>query len=62
MFPLGGLTKAQVRALAGAADLATQARRDSQGICFLGKVGGLGGGGGQGRGGEGGGGGGPGWP
>lgn len=31
-------TLPQVRALAEAAALATQARRDSQGICFLGKV------------------------
>jgi hypothetical protein len=29
----------QVRTLAAAAGLATQARKDSQGICFLGKVG-----------------------
>ncbi len=39
MFPLAPLTKAGVRALAAAAELPTQARRDSQGICFLGKVG-----------------------
>ncbi|KAF8071281.1 mnmA [Scenedesmus sp. PABB004] len=38
MFPLGGLTKPHVRALAAAAGLATSARKDSQGICFLGKV------------------------
>ncbi|GBF98571.1 tRNA (5-methylaminomethyl-2-thiouridylate)-methyltransferase [Raphidocelis subcapitata] len=38
MFPLGALTKAQVRALAVAAGLATSGRKDSQGICFLGKV------------------------
>ncbi len=38
MFPIGALTKAQVRALAAAAGLATQSRPDSQGICFLGKV------------------------
>eukprot|EP00887_Chlorella_sp_A99_P003754 scaffold7.g3754.t1 len=38
MFPLGCLAKAQVRALAAAARLPNQARRDSQGICFLGKV------------------------
>ncbi|KAK9818663.1 hypothetical protein WJX74_000884 [Apatococcus lobatus] len=38
MFPLGALTKAQVRQLAAAADLPNQARRDSQGICFLGKL------------------------
>jgi tRNA-specific 2-thiouridylase len=38
MFPLGAFTKPQVRALAAAAGLATSARKDSQGICFLGKV------------------------
>jgi tRNA U34 2-thiouridine synthase MnmA/TrmU len=38
MFPLGCLTKPQVRALAVAAGLATSGRKDSQGICFLGKV------------------------
>ncbi|GLI67478.1 hypothetical protein VaNZ11_011695 [Volvox africanus] len=38
MFPLGWLTKAQVRKLAAAADLANKNRKDSQGICFLGKV------------------------
>lgn len=31
-------TVAQVRALATAAGLATSGRKDSQGICFLGKV------------------------
>ncbi|KAF6260585.1 tRNA-specific 2-thiouridylase [Scenedesmus sp. NREL 46B-D3] len=38
MFPLGPFTKPQVRALAAAAGLATSGRKDSQGICFLGKV------------------------
>ena len=38
MFPLAPLTKGGVRALAAAAQLPTKARRDSQGICFLGKV------------------------
>ncbi|KAI7843379.1 hypothetical protein COHA_002977 [Chlorella ohadii] len=38
LFPLGHLTKPQVRALAEAADLPNKARKDSQGICFLGKV------------------------
>lgn len=38
MFPLAPLTKGGVRALAAAEALPTQARRDSQGICFLGKV------------------------
>lgn len=31
-------TPPQVRALAAAADLPNKARKDSQGICFLGKV------------------------
>jgi hypothetical protein len=38
LFPLGCLTKAQVRELAKAAALPASGRRDSQGICFLGKV------------------------
>ena len=38
LFPLGALTKPQVRALAVAAALPNQDRKDSQGICFLGKV------------------------
>ncbi|KAK9811246.1 hypothetical protein WJX72_000616 [[Myrmecia] bisecta] len=38
MFPLGPLTKDKVRQLAVAAGLPNQARKDSQGICFLGKV------------------------
>lgn len=37
-FPLGHLTKEEVRGLARAADLPNQDRKDSQGICFLGKV------------------------
>ena len=37
-FPIGHLTKADVRALAREFDLPTQDRRDSQGICFLGKI------------------------
>ena len=37
-FPLGGLTKPQVRALAAAAALPNHSRKDSQGICFLGRV------------------------
>ncbi|CAI6008540.1 unnamed protein product [Closterium sp. NIES-65] len=36
MFPLGALTK--VRQLAAAFNLPNQSRKDSQGICFLGKV------------------------
>ncbi|GAX81421.1 hypothetical protein CEUSTIGMA_g8851.t1 [Chlamydomonas eustigma] len=38
MFPLGPLNKTQVRQLANIADLANKNRKDSQGICFLGKV------------------------
>jgi len=38
LFPLGHLTKRQVRQLARDFDLPNQARRDSQGICFLGKI------------------------
>ena len=37
-FPLGGLHKRQVRALAEARGLAPSRRPDSQGICFLGKL------------------------
>jgi tRNA-specific 2-thiouridylase len=37
LFPLENLTKTEVRALAVRHNLATQARKDSQGICFLGK-------------------------
>lgn len=36
--PLGPLTKREVRALAQHLGLATQSRKDSQGLCFLGKV------------------------
>ena len=38
MFPLGALTKAEVRSLASAYDLPNRDRKDSQGICFLGKI------------------------
>lgn len=38
LFPLGHLTKGRVRALARDFGLPNQARRDSQGICFLGKI------------------------
>ncbi|EIE25683.1 5-methylaminomethyl-2-thiouridylate-methyltransferase [Coccomyxa subellipsoidea C-169] len=38
IFPLGPLTKGEVRRWAAALQLPNQARRDSQGICFLGKV------------------------
>ncbi|HSW81632.1 MAG TPA: tRNA 2-thiouridine(34) synthase MnmA [Candidatus Saccharimonas sp.] len=39
LFPLGELTKPQVRELAAERGLATAAKKDSQGICFVGKVG-----------------------
>lgn len=38
IFPIGGYTKEQVRALATEFDLANKDRKDSQGICFLGKL------------------------
>jgi len=38
MFPVGGLMKHQVRAIARKAGMPSAHRRDSQGICFLGKV------------------------
>ncbi|NKB67310.1 MAG: tRNA 2-thiouridine(34) synthase MnmA, partial [Candidatus Latescibacteria bacterium] len=38
LFPIGHLRKAQVRQLATRHGLATQDRKDSQGICFLGKI------------------------
>lgn len=38
MFPLGELTKSEVRQKAGEVNLPSAARKDSQGICFLGKV------------------------
>lgn len=38
LFPLGGYTKEEVRELARAARLPSAARKDSQGICFLGKI------------------------
>ena len=37
-FPLGGLVKNAVRREASARGLATARRRDSQGVCFLGKI------------------------
>lgn len=37
LFPIGHLMKSQVRELAQAYDLPTASRKDSQGICFLGK-------------------------
>jgi tRNA-specific 2-thiouridylase len=38
LFPIGGLTKPEVRRIAEEQGLATAARKDSQGICFVGKV------------------------
>ncbi len=38
MFPVGNLMKAEVRKIAEQAKLPSAKRRDSQGICFLGKV------------------------
>lgn len=38
LFPIGHLPKSEVRKLAAASDLATASRKDSQGICFLGKI------------------------
>jgi tRNA-specific 2-thiouridylase len=38
IFPIGELTKPEVRKIADTLDLATARRKDSQGICFVGKV------------------------
>ena len=38
LFPIGDLTKRKVRALARKLDLPNKDRKDSQGICFLGKI------------------------
>ncbi len=38
LFPIGHLEKAQVRQLAAEFDLPNKDRKDSQGICFLGKI------------------------
>jgi len=38
LFPIGGLTKPEVREIAHKLGLATAHRKDSQGICFVGKV------------------------
>ena len=38
MFPLGSLPKSEVRRIAAEAKLPNAYRRDSQGICFLGKI------------------------
>ena len=38
LFPIGDLTKPEVREIAARLGLATASRKDSQGICFVGKV------------------------
>ncbi len=38
MFPIGDLPKSEVRAIAAAQGLPSAQRKDSQGICFLGKI------------------------
>ena len=38
LFPIGGLLKSEVRILAAEADLPSADKKDSQGICFVGKV------------------------
>ena len=38
MFPIGELTKPEVREIAKKANLITAEKRDSQGLCFIGKV------------------------
>ncbi len=38
LFPIGELTKPQVREIAKNADLITAEKKDSQGLCFIGKV------------------------
>jgi tRNA-uridine 2-sulfurtransferase len=38
LFPIGELTKPQVREIASQLDLITAEKRDSQGLCFIGKV------------------------
>ena len=38
LFPIGHLTKPQVRAIAKEAELTSAEKKDSQGICFVGKV------------------------
>ena len=38
LFPIGELTKPEVRAIAKAQDLITAEKKDSQGLCFIGKV------------------------
>lgn len=38
LFPIGELTKPEVREIAGQMDLVTAEKKDSQGLCFIGKV------------------------
>ncbi len=38
LFPIGGMLKSEVRELAAEADLPSADKKDSQGICFVGKV------------------------
>jgi tRNA-uridine 2-sulfurtransferase len=38
LFPIGHLQKAEVRKIAAAQDLVTAEKKDSQGLCFIGKV------------------------
>ena len=38
LFPIGELTKAEVRQIASELDLVTAEKKDSQGLCFVGKV------------------------
>jgi tRNA-specific 2-thiouridylase len=38
LFPIGELTKPEVREIASQLDLVTAEKRDSQGLCFIGKV------------------------
>ncbi|MCB9257243.1 MAG: tRNA 2-thiouridine(34) synthase MnmA [Chitinophagales bacterium] len=38
LFPIGHLDKSEVRAIAKAQDLITAEKKDSQGLCFIGKV------------------------
>ena len=38
LFPIGELTKPEVREIAAKADLITAEKKDSQGLCFIGKV------------------------
>ena len=38
LFPIGALTKPEVRAIAAQMELVTAEKKDSQGLCFIGKV------------------------